>query len=43
MRQLYDIQSGLRAGAGIAPMVEVVKRLSMAEMIDVSAYLATLR
>jgi cytochrome c553 len=41
MRQLFDIQSGLRAGAAIAPMVPVVKRLSIPEMIQISSYLAT--
>ena len=41
MRQLFDIQSGLRAGINIAPMTEVVKRLSIVEMIDISSYLAT--
>jgi cytochrome c553 len=42
MRQLFDIQSGLRAGADIAPMAAAVKRLSIPEMIDISSYLATL-
>jgi cytochrome c553 len=41
MRQLFDIQSGLRAGAAIAPMVPVVKGLSIPEMIQISSYLAT--
>lgn len=41
MRQLFDIQSGLRAGAAIAPMVPVVKRMSIPEMIQISSYLAT--
>jgi cytochrome c553 len=43
MRQLLDIQSGLRAGINIAPMKQGVKRLSVVEMIDISSYLATLR
>jgi cytochrome c553 len=42
MRQLFDIQSGLRAGKDIAPMKEVVKRLGIGEMIAISSYLATL-
>jgi cytochrome c553 len=41
-RQLFDIQSGLRAGPTIAPMLPVVTRLSIAEMIQISSYLATL-
>jgi cytochrome c553 len=42
MRQLFDIQTGLRAGAAIAPMVPLVTRLSIPEMIQISSYLATL-
>jgi cytochrome c553 len=42
MRQLFDIQSGLRAGAAVAPMVPVVARLNIPEMIQISAFLATL-
>jgi cytochrome c553 len=42
MRQLFDIQSGLRAGAAIAPMLPVVTRLSIPEMIQISSYLTTL-
>lgn len=42
MRQLFDIQSGLRAGITIAPMVPVVSRLTIAEMIQISSFLATL-
>jgi cytochrome c553 len=42
MRQLFDMQSGLRAGTAIAPMVPVVTRLSIPEMIQISSYLATL-
>jgi cytochrome c553 len=41
-RQLFDIQAGLRAGSNVAPMVPVVRRLSIAEMIEISSYLATL-
>jgi cytochrome c553 len=43
MRQLFDIQSRLRAGNDIAPMNAVVTRLSIAEMIEISSYLATLQ
>lgn len=42
MRQLFDIQSGLRAGTATAPMVPVVARLTIPEMIQISAYLATM-
>jgi cytochrome c553 len=42
MRQLFDIKSGLRAGAAIAPMAPVVARLSIEKMIQISSYLATL-
>lgn len=42
MRQLFDIQSGLRAGAAIATMLPVATRLSIPEMIQISSYLATL-
>jgi cytochrome c553 len=42
MRQLFDIQSGFRAGTAIAPMVPVVARLNIPEMIQISAFLATL-
>jgi cytochrome c553 len=43
MRQLFDIQSGLRAGIDVAPMRAVVARLSIGEMIEISSYVATLR
>lgn len=42
VRQLFDIQSGARAGAGVAPMLEVVQRLSADDMTAIAAYLATL-
>jgi len=42
VRQLFDIRSGLRAGAQVAPMVEVAKRLHTEEMVEIAAYLATL-
>jgi cytochrome c553 len=41
MRQLFDIQSGLRAGTAITPMVPVVAKLNILEMIQISSYLAT--
>lgn len=43
MRQLVDIQSGFRSGPSLAPMQEVVKHLSEADMISIAAYVATLR
>jgi cytochrome c553 len=43
MRQLFDMQSGVRSGTQVAPMAEVVKRLRTREMLEISAYLATLR
>jgi cytochrome c553 len=42
-RQLYDIQSGARKGAGAAPMMDVVANMSAEDMLVVSAYLATLK
>jgi cytochrome c553 len=42
VRQLFDIQSGLRAGTQVAPMVVVAKRLNTEEMVEIAAYLATL-
>lgn len=42
VRQLFDIQSGARAGAAVAPMREVVQRLSADDMLAIAAYLATL-
>jgi cytochrome c553 len=41
-RQLYDIQSGARHGAGAAPMNDVVASLTNDDMLAISAYLATL-
>ena len=41
-RQLFDIKSGLRAGAQVAPMAEVAKGLRTEEMLEIAAYLATL-
>jgi hypothetical protein len=42
VRQLFDIQSGLRAGSQVAPMAEIAKRLRTEEMAQIAAYLATL-
>jgi cytochrome c553 len=42
VRQLVDIQCGLRAGAGAAPMRPVVQGLRIEDMIAIAAYLATL-
>jgi cytochrome c553 len=41
VRQLYDMQSGARAGAGATLMTAVVARLTTQDMIDVAAYLAS--
>jgi len=42
VRQLYDYQSGARAGADAAQMKPSVEKLSIADMMVVAAYLATL-
>ena len=42
VRQLYDIQSGLRTGAASQQMKPVVANLSLYDLIDVAAYLASL-
>ena len=42
VRQLFDIQSGSRAGAATAPMMDVVRHLQLDDMIAIAAYLATL-
>lgn len=42
VRQLVDIQSGLHLGTSAAPMREVVKHLTVDDMIAIGAYLATL-
>ena len=41
VRQLYDIQSGARAGVGSALMKEVVARLGEDDMVSIAAYLAS--
>jgi cytochrome c553 len=42
VRQLFDIQSGLRSGTAVVPMLAVVEHLTVDEMIPIAAYLATL-
>jgi cytochrome c553 len=42
VRQLFDIQSGSRVGANVAPMSEAVRHLRVEDMIHIAAYLATL-
>jgi cytochrome c553 len=42
VRQLYDIQTGARNGAGVTPMKAVVKNFSVSDMISIAAYLVTL-
>ena len=42
VRQLYDIQSGARAGQAVQVMRGLVGRLDMNDMIDVAAYIASL-
>ena len=41
VRQLYDLQSGARAGAGAAQMKPVVENLTVDEMTSIAAYLTT--
>jgi len=43
VRQLYDIQSGSRAGVGVRPMKAVVEKLTIGEMTAIAAYVASLR
>lgn len=42
VRQLFDIKSALRAGAQVAPMAAIAKRLRTEETLQIAAYLATL-
>ncbi len=42
VRQLFDIQSGARAGAATQPMQEVVRQLRVDDMISIASYLASL-
>ena len=41
-RQLYEFKSGARAGSGSALLKPVVEKLSIDDMIDLAAYVATL-
>jgi cytochrome c553 len=41
VRQLYNIQSGNRAGTGIEPMKQVVASLTEEDMLDIAAYVAS--
>jgi cytochrome c553 len=43
VRQLYEMQTGARTGSGVMLMKAAVARLSPDEMIDVAAYLASLK
>jgi cytochrome c553 len=43
VRQLYEIQTGVRTGKGAALMKKPVARLSLDDMISVAAYLASLK
>ena len=42
VRQLYDYQSGARAGVGASQMKPFVEKLSVADMTAIAAYLSTL-
>ena len=42
-RQLYDFQQGSRHGEMAAPMAPVVAKLTAADMVNLTAYLASLR
>jgi cytochrome c553 len=42
VRQLYDMQSGARAGANIQQMKPVVTNLSLYDIIDIAAYTSSL-
>ena len=41
IRQLYELQSGIRHGPAAPPMRAAIEKLSMDEMISIAAYLAT--
>lgn len=43
VRQLYDMQSGSRRGAGTSPMQAPVMKLTIDDTIAIAAYLASLR
>ena len=42
VRQLYELQAGIRNGQAAPPMKAAIEKLSHDDMIDVAAYLATL-
>jgi cytochrome c553 len=42
VRQLYDMQSGARDGANLAPMKPVVANLSIYDIIEIAAYTSSL-
>ena len=42
VRQLYDMQSGARAGANLAQMKPVIANLSLYDIIDIAAYTSSL-
>ena len=42
-RQLHEIKTGVRAGAGIQPMKQNVANLNHEDMIAIAAYLASLK
>jgi cytochrome c553 len=42
VRQLYEYKHGARAGAGSGPMKQVVQDLTIADMLSVAAYAASL-
>jgi cytochrome c553 len=41
VRQLFDIQAGVRAGAATQPMNDVVRQLRVDDMIAIASYLAS--
>jgi cytochrome c553 len=43
VRQLYDIQSGARAGVATQQMTSTVTKLTIADMISIAAYIASLK
>jgi cytochrome c553 len=42
VRQLYDFHSGARSGAGAELMKPIATQMTLRDMIDVAAYLASL-
>ena len=42
-RQLYEIKTGIRAGAGVQRMVDTVAKLNQDDMMSIAAYLASLQ